>query len=39
MAFIASPRRTLVLVPELGALAGLAVAWAVARLRGDSLPP
>lgn len=39
MAFIASPRRTLVLVPELGALAGLAVVWTVARLRGDSLPP
>jgi Dolichyl-phosphate-mannose-protein mannosyltransferase len=39
MAFIASPRRTLVLVPELGALAGLAAVWTVARLRGDSLPP
>jgi 4-amino-4-deoxy-L-arabinose transferase-like glycosyltransferase len=39
MAFIASPRRTLVLVPELGALAGLGVVWGVARLRGDSLPP
>lgn len=39
LAFIASPRRTLVLVPELGALAGLGMAWSVARLRGDSLPP
>ncbi len=39
LAFIASPRRTLVLVPELGALAGLGLAWSVARLRGDSLPP
>lgn len=39
MAFIASPRRTLVLVPELAALAGLGVAWFAARLRGDSLPP
>ncbi len=41
MAFISSPRRTLVLVPELGALAGLGAVWAVARLRGsgDSLPP
>lgn len=39
MAFISSPRRTLVLVPELGALAGLGVVWAAARLRGDSLPP
>jgi Dolichyl-phosphate-mannose-protein mannosyltransferase len=39
MAFIASPRRTLVLTPELAALAGLAAAWSVARLRGDSLPP
>jgi 4-amino-4-deoxy-L-arabinose transferase-like glycosyltransferase len=39
LAFIASPRRTLVLVPELGALAGLGLAWSAARLRGDSLPP
>jgi hypothetical protein len=39
MAFIASPRRTLVLVPELGALAGLGAVWSVARLRGDSLRP
>ena len=39
LAFIASPRRTLVLIPELGALAGLGLAWSVARLRGDSLPP
>jgi 4-amino-4-deoxy-L-arabinose transferase-like glycosyltransferase len=39
MSFIASPRRTLVLVPELGAFAGLGLAWSVARLRGDSLPP
>ncbi|MGN6276224.1 MAG: ArnT family glycosyltransferase [Solirubrobacterales bacterium] len=39
MAFIASPRRTLVLVPELGALAGLGVLWSVSRLRGDSLRP
>jgi hypothetical protein len=39
MAFIASPRRTLVLVPELGALAGLGIVWTAARLRGDSLPP
>jgi Dolichyl-phosphate-mannose-protein mannosyltransferase len=39
LAFIASPRRTLVLVPELGALAGLGLVWSVARLRGDSLPP
>jgi 4-amino-4-deoxy-L-arabinose transferase-like glycosyltransferase len=39
MAFIASPRRTLVLTPELAALAGLGLAWSVARLRGDSLPP
>jgi hypothetical protein len=39
MAFIASPRRTLVLVPELGALAGLAAVWSIARLRGGSLPP
>ena len=39
LAFIASPRRTLVLVPELGALAGLGLTWSVARLRGDSLPP
>lgn len=39
MAFIASPRRTLVLVPELGALAGLGIVWAAARLRGDSLAP
>jgi len=38
MAFIASPRRTLVLVPELGALAGLGLTWSVARVRGDSLP-
>jgi len=33
MAFIASPRRTLVLTPELGALAGLGVTWSIARLR------
>jgi dolichyl-phosphate-mannose-protein mannosyltransferase len=33
MAFIASPRRTLVLTPELAALAGLGAAWSVARLR------
>jgi 4-amino-4-deoxy-L-arabinose transferase-like glycosyltransferase len=39
MTFIASPRRTLVLIPELAALAGLGVTWSVARLRGDSLPP
>jgi 4-amino-4-deoxy-L-arabinose transferase-like glycosyltransferase len=39
MLFIASPRRTLVLTPELGALAGLGVLWSVARLRGDSLRP
>jgi dolichyl-phosphate-mannose-protein mannosyltransferase len=39
MAFIASPRRTLVLTPELAALAGLGAVWSVARLRGDSLPP
>lgn len=39
MAFIASPRRTLVLTPELAALAGLGLAWAVSRLRRDSLPP
>lgn len=39
MAFIASPRRTLVLVPELAALAGLGLTWTAARLRGDSLPP
>lgn len=39
LAFIASPRRTLVLVPELGALAGLGLVWSVSRLRGDSLPP
>lgn len=39
MIFIASPRRTLVLAPELGALAGLGVLWSVARLRGDSLRP
>jgi hypothetical protein len=39
MAFISSPRRTLVLIPELAALAGLGLTWSVARLRGDSLPP
>ncbi len=39
IAFIASPRRTLVLTPELAALAGLGLAWSVARLRGDSLAP
>ncbi|MGE5281002.1 MAG: glycosyltransferase family 39 protein [Chloroflexota bacterium] len=39
MAFIASPRRTLVLVPELAALAGLGLTWSVARVRGSSLPP
>lgn len=39
MAFIASPRRTLVLAPELGALAGLGALWSVAKLRGDSLRP
>lgn len=39
MAFIASPRRTLVLVPELSALAGLGVIWTAAWLRRDSLPP
>jgi hypothetical protein len=38
MAFIASPRRTLVLTPELSALAGLGLTWSVARVRGDSLP-
>jgi 4-amino-4-deoxy-L-arabinose transferase-like glycosyltransferase len=38
MAFIASPRRTLLLTPELAALAGLGLAWSVARMRGDSLP-
>jgi 4-amino-4-deoxy-L-arabinose transferase-like glycosyltransferase len=37
--FIASPRRTLTLLPEISALAGLGVTWAVARARGDSLPP
>lgn len=39
MVFIASPRRTLVLTPELAALAGLGVTWSIARLGGDSLPP
>jgi len=39
MAFIASPRRTLILLPELAALAGLGLAWAAAQARGDSLPP
>ncbi|HET8567323.1 MAG TPA: glycosyltransferase family 39 protein [Solirubrobacterales bacterium] len=38
MAFIASPRRTLVLTPELAALAGLGIVWSTDRLRRDSLP-
>ncbi len=39
MAFIASPRRTLILVPELSALAGLGLTWSLARLgRGRSAP-
>jgi 4-amino-4-deoxy-L-arabinose transferase-like glycosyltransferase len=37
--FIASPRRTLMLLPEISALAGLGVTWAVARAHRDSLPP
>lgn len=39
MTFIASPRRTLTLLPEISALAGLGVTWVVARARVDSLPP
>ncbi len=38
MVFIASPRRTLLLTPELAALAGLGLTWSIARVRGDSLP-
>jgi hypothetical protein len=37
--FIASPRRTLMLLPEISALAGLGVTWVVARAHVDSLPP
>ena len=39
MAFIASPRRSLILVPELSALAGLGLTWTLARLGlGRSAP-
>jgi 4-amino-4-deoxy-L-arabinose transferase-like glycosyltransferase len=38
MVFIASPRRTLLLTPELAALAGLGLTWSITRVRGDSLP-
>jgi hypothetical protein len=37
--FIASPRRTLMLLPEISALAGLGLTWAIARARRGSLPP